>query len=97
MKLGVAFAGGGLKGVAYIGAIKAFEELGVKFDYVSGTSSGSMTTALYAAGFSCEEMKELIYKSYRIIYYVTNSKDIYILKILHHSQNILYFKSKLFH
>ena len=65
MKLGVAFAGGGLKGVAYIGAIKAFEELGVKFDYVSGTSSGSMTTALYAAGFSCEEMKELIYKSYK--------------------------------
>lgn len=65
MKLGVAFAGGGLKGIAYIGALKAFEELGIKFDYISGTSSGSMTTALYAAGFSCEEMKNLIYKSYK--------------------------------
>ena len=32
MKIGVAFAGGGLKGVSYIGAIKALEELGVKFD-----------------------------------------------------------------
>lgn len=65
MKLGVAFAGGGLKGVAYIGALRAFEELGIKFDYMSGTSSGSMTTALYAAGFSCDELKELIYKSYK--------------------------------
>ena len=65
MKLGVAFAGGGLKGIAYIGAFKAFEELGIKIDYVSGTSSGSMTAALYAVGYSCEEMKELIYKSYK--------------------------------
>jgi len=65
MKIGVAFAGGGLKGVAYIGALKAFEELGVELDYVSGTSSGSMTTALYAAGYTCEEMKELIYNSYK--------------------------------
>ncbi len=65
MKLGIAFAGGGLKGIAYIGAIKALEELGIKPDYISGTSSGSMTTALYAAGFSCDEMKDLIFKSYK--------------------------------
>ena len=52
MKLGIAFAGGGLKGIAYIGVFKALEELGIKPDYMSGTSSGSMTTALYAAGYS---------------------------------------------
>lgn len=65
MKLGVAFAGGGLKGVAYIGVLKAFEELGIKIDYMSGTSSGSMTTALYAAGYSCEELRDLIVNSYK--------------------------------
>ena len=65
MKLGIAFAGGGLKGIAYIGAIKALEELGIRPDFMSGTSSGSMTTALYASGYSCDEMKELIYKSYK--------------------------------
>jgi len=47
--------------------------------------------------FNSKLIRELIYKSYRIIYYVSISKNIYILKILHHSQNILYFKSKLFH
>ena len=65
MKLGIAFAGGGLKGIAYIGAIKALEKLGIRPDFMSGTSSGSMTTALYASGYSCDEMKELIYKSYK--------------------------------
>ena len=42
MKLGVALAGGGLKGVAYIGALKAFEEANIQFDYISGASSGSI-------------------------------------------------------
>lgn len=44
--------------------------------------------------YDINSIRELIYKSYRIIYYV-NSNNIYILKILHHSQNILYLKSKL--
>ena len=65
MKLGIAFAGGGLKWIAYIGVFKALEELGIRPDFMSGTSSGSMTTALYASGYSCDEMKELIYKSYK--------------------------------
>lgn len=47
--------------------------------------------------FNSKLIRELIYKSYRIIYYVGSSNNIYILKILHHSQNILYFKSELFH
>lgn len=42
MKIGLALAGGGLKGVAHIGAYRALEELGVKIDYISGTSSGSL-------------------------------------------------------
>ena len=38
MSLGVALAGGGLKGLAHIGALQALEELGIKIDYLSGTS-----------------------------------------------------------
>ena len=64
MKIGIALAGGGLKGVAYIGALKALEEIGIKFDCIAGTSSGSMVAALYAVGYSCDELKNIICSSY---------------------------------
>ena len=38
-KLGLCLAGGGVKGAAHIGAIKAFEEANIKFEYIGGTSS----------------------------------------------------------
>lgn len=65
MKLGLALAGGGLKGVSYIGALKALEELGIKIDYISGTSSGSMAAALYAAGYNCDDIKNIVLNSYK--------------------------------
>ncbi|MBQ6991373.1 MAG: type II toxin-antitoxin system RelE/ParE family toxin [Clostridia bacterium] len=49
----------------------------------------------YVPEFNSKTIREIIYKSYRIIYYI-DSKNIYILKILHHSQNIINFKSELF-
>lgn len=49
MKLGLCLAGGGIKGIAHIGAIKALEEENIKFDYISGTSSGSIVATLYAS------------------------------------------------
>lgn len=52
MKLGLALAGGGIRGFAHAGALRAFEEHGIKFDVIGGTSSGSMVTALYAMGIS---------------------------------------------
>lgn len=67
MKIGVALAGGGLKGVAYIGALKAFEELGIKLDYISGTSSGSMAATLYSIGCNCNEIRKIILESYKDI------------------------------
>jgi len=57
MGIGLAMAGGGLKGVAHIGVIKALNELGVDIDYLSGTSSGSIFATMYALGCSIEEMK----------------------------------------
>ena len=58
-KLGLVLGGGGGFGVAHIGAIKAFEELGINFKYVAGTSAGSLVGALYAKGMSSEEIANL--------------------------------------
>lgn len=71
MSLGVALAGGGLKGVAYIGALKALDNLDVKIDYLSGTSSGSIMAALYALGYNSEEMKEKIKEYAKVLTKIT--------------------------
>ena len=63
MKKGLCLAGGGVKGAAHIGAIKALEEANIKFDCVGGTSSGSIVACLYACGFSADEMYK-IFKKY---------------------------------
>lgn len=55
-KIGIAFGGGGARGFTHIGAIKAFEEFGLKFDFVAGTSAGGVVGAAYAAGKSFEEI-----------------------------------------
>lgn len=67
MSLGLALAGGGLKGLAHIGALKALEELGIKIDYLSGTSSGSIFATFYAVGFSPEEIKEKTMEHYKML------------------------------
>lgn len=59
MKLGLALAGGGVRGAAEIGAIKAFKENGIKIDAVAGTSAGSIVATLYSMGYTTEEMINL--------------------------------------
>lgn len=59
MKVGLALSGGGARGFAHLGAIKAFEEYGVKFDFVSGTSAGSLVGAFYCAGLSFDQMLKI--------------------------------------
>lgn len=58
-KIGLALSGGGARGYGHIGALKAFEELGIDFDVVAGTSVGSLVGALYCYGFSADEMLEM--------------------------------------
>ena len=58
-KLGLALSGGGTRGFAHIGVLKAFEEERIKFDCVAGTSAGSLIGAMYCADVSCEEMIEV--------------------------------------
>ena len=59
VKIGVAFGGGGTRGLAHLGAIKAFEEFGLKFDFISGTSSGSLVGAMYADEIPFQKMYEI--------------------------------------
>ena len=56
-KIGFALGAGGSRGVAHIGFLKAMEEAGIKADYVSGCSMGSVIGAAYASGMPVDEMK----------------------------------------
>lgn len=59
-KVGLVLSGGGAKGMAHIGVIRALEENGIPIDYVAGTSMGAVIGSLYVMGYSPDEMEELI-------------------------------------
>lgn len=59
-KVALVLAGGGAKGAAHIGVLKALEELRVPVDYITGTSMGSFVGGLYATGMSAEEIEAYI-------------------------------------
>lgn len=61
-KIALVLSGGGTRGFAHLGAIKAFEEYGLKFDFVSGTSAGSLVGAFYASGMKFEDMLNIARK-----------------------------------
>lgn len=52
MKLGIALSGGGIRGIAHAGVLKALEDNNIKPDIIGGTSAGSMIASLYAIGYS---------------------------------------------
>lgn len=58
--VGLVLSGGGAKGIAHIGVIRALEENDIPIDYVAGTSMGAIVGGLYAAGYTPEEMLQLI-------------------------------------
>lgn len=59
-QIGLVLSGGGARGAAHIGVIKALEELGIQFTHVSGTSAGSIVGALYAHGHSPKAILEIV-------------------------------------
>lgn len=60
MKIDGVFSGGGIKGLAFLGALEVLEERGLTLERVAGTSAGSLFAAFVAAGFTSEELKEEI-------------------------------------
>ena len=56
MKIGLALSGGGIRGLAHAGVLKALEENNIKVDIIGGTSAGSMVASLYAMGYKPDEI-----------------------------------------
>lgn len=80
MKIGICFAGGGIKGAAHIGVLKAFEEEKIKFEYIAGTSSGSIIATLYGVGYNSDNIYEIFKKYINKINYM-ETKNIFKLII----------------
>ncbi|MEH0760877.1 patatin-like phospholipase family protein [Vibrio sp. 16] len=59
-KVAVVLAGGGAKGAAHIGVLKALEEMRVPVDFITGTSMGAYVGGLYATGMSADEIESFI-------------------------------------
>lgn len=59
-RVGLVLSGGGAKGAAHIGVIKAFEENEIPIDYITGTSIGAIIGSLYAMGYTPDEMLQLM-------------------------------------
>ena len=60
--VGIALGGGGARGMAHLGVLKALEKSGIVFDMIAGTSAGAMTGILYAAGLDADYLAEVFSK-----------------------------------
>ncbi|TQD36914.1 patatin-like phospholipase family protein [Haloflavibacter putidus] len=63
VKVGLVLSGGGAKGLAHIGALKVIDEVGVRIDYIGGSSMGAIVGALYASGYSPQELDSIFRKT----------------------------------
>ncbi|MBI1836783.1 MAG: patatin-like phospholipase family protein [Flavobacteriia bacterium] len=71
-KIGLVLSGGGATGLAHIGVLKALEERGIPIDYITGTSAGALVGAMYACGYSPEEIEQYVLSDEFIL--MTNGK-----------------------
>lgn len=61
-KIGLTLSGGGVRGVAHLGALKAMDEAGIRPDIISATSAGAIAAAFYAYGYGPEEILRIVRK-----------------------------------
>lgn len=59
-KIGLVLSGGGAKGIAHVGVLKAMEKAGIRPDYITGTSMGAVIGGLYAIGYNADELETII-------------------------------------
>jgi NTE family protein len=64
-KIGLVLSGGGAKGLAHIGVLKVIDSLGIKVDYIGGTSMGAIVGGLYASGYTGKQL-DSIFKTLNI-------------------------------
>ena len=58
-KIGLVLSGGGAKGLAHIGVLKAIDRSGLHIDYIAGTSMGAIVAAMYACGYSADQIEQV--------------------------------------
>ena len=58
-RVGLVLSGGGARGVAHIGVLKALEENNIPIDYIAGTSMGAIIGGFYACGYSAAQIEEI--------------------------------------
>ncbi len=61
--VGVVLSGGGARGVAHLGVLRALEEAQIPIDYICGTSMGAIVGGLYASGYSIEQIEQIFYSN----------------------------------
>ena len=89
MSLGLVLSGGGVKGAAHIGVLKALEEEHINFEYISGASSGSIVATLYACGYTPDEIYDIFKKYCKEIKYFDFKNIINIIKNLFKNKKLL--------
>lgn len=67
--VGLVLSGGGAKGLAHIGVIRALEENNIPIDYIVGTSMGAIIGGFYAIGLSPDDMEEILRDKKFVNYY----------------------------
>jgi len=63
MKIGLALSGGGARGIAHLGVLKALLEKGIRPDIISGVSAGALAGTLYASGLEPDKILEMLLKT----------------------------------
>ena len=85
-KVGLVFSGGGAKGFAHIGVLKALEEYNIPIDYIVGTSMGGIVGGLYSAGYSAIEIEDI---------FISDDFQLWIIGKLSSKYNYYYSKKSL--
>lgn len=81
-KVGVVLSGGGAAGAAHVGFLKVLEENEIPIDYIAGTSAGAIVASFYAAGYSPDEIRDIL----------GSEEFISMAKGAYEDENIYYFK-----
>lgn len=87
MKLGLALAGGGIRGICHAGVLKALEDHHIKIDMIGGTSSGSLIASLYAMGYSPYYIYRLFKRNAKKIV-ETNASPLLLGRLFHNKSKI---------
>ncbi len=75
-EIAVALGGGGIRGIAHIGVLKKLQENGYVIRAVTGTSAGGLVGAVFAGGFSPDEIEDIIYNVNQKAFFSLSSSNV---------------------